>query len=400
MNQSAHNERFAAALRAALADPPAAEGPHVAEDEETLLRWVEGDLSSREHERIIDHMADCGPCRREIAAMIEAGALVLPEVEADAAEPDAAEPDAATAPFTPRASRLRNLGWIALAAAASLLVAAVLWSVPGRGPESMLARAERELKAGQAAQAMDRVEKLLGEELDPDARRRAKALLEASGYQIAREELAREDFETVVDVQHRVASRAGPSPRLLNLRLQAERGVPAEHGLAAAGALTDYGYEPDGASVSKSLPTFDGTGERLDRQFRAALAEHPKDVALRLNYGHFLLGERRFDEAREQLEAALALDGQNPLGHLGLGLAAYELSEYQAALERFETVIRLDPENPAGYVNAAMALQELGRDAEAVATWQKAARLAEDPGLSGRIERHLDTLPENPLAPP
>ena len=39
------------------------------------------------------------------------------------------------------------------------------------------------------------------------------------------------------------------SSRLINLRIQAERGIPAEYELAYAGSLTDQGYELDGSHL-------------------------------------------------------------------------------------------------------------------------------------------------------
>ena len=44
-----------------------AAGEHFVDDEELLLRWVEGDIPHRERAAILEHMADCPRCREEIA---------------------------------------------------------------------------------------------------------------------------------------------------------------------------------------------------------------------------------------------------------------------------------------------------------------------------------------------
>ena len=46
--------------------------------------------------------------------------------------------------------------------------------------------------------------------------------------------------------EERVTRRAGSSGRMVNLRLQAERGVTAVSSLDDRGSLLDYDYQPDG----------------------------------------------------------------------------------------------------------------------------------------------------------
>jgi len=62
--------------------PTALDSPHPMDDEDLLLDWSAGDLPAERHEQLLDHLAACPACRREIAAMVRAGALVLPDVEA------------------------------------------------------------------------------------------------------------------------------------------------------------------------------------------------------------------------------------------------------------------------------------------------------------------------------
>ena len=278
------------------------------------------------------------------------------------------------------------------AIAATLLIGLFVWSGRISWPEKTLALAERDLDAGNAETALDRVEKLLNESLDAQIEARAKRLLEESGYEVAKGDLAAGDFNNVLTMENRVSNRAGDSARLLNLRLQAERGIPAEYGLASAGSLLDYGYEADGSTPFKSFPTIDQTSERLDREFTQAIQHHPSSASLLLNRGHFLITQVRYGEAREQFQKALALDQRNSLAHLGLGLVAFELQEYQNALEQFNAALAVTPDNLDAHINAAMALQQLGRFAEALRHWKDAAKLVENSDQRQRIETRIEEI--------
>jgi tetratricopeptide (TPR) repeat protein len=86
---------------------------------------------------------------------------------------------------------------------------------------------------------------------------------------------------------------------------------------------------------------------------------------------------------------ALSQDGENLEAHLGLGMARFELKQYQAALDQFQAVIRLDPDRAAGFINAAMCLQQLQKPAEALPLWKRAQGLTKNPVLHQQIETHL-----------
>ena len=236
------------------------------------------------------------------------------------------------------------------------------------------------------------MEGLLNDPLDAQTQSRAKQLLEESGYVVAKENLAAGDFNRVLATEDRVSNRAGDSARLLNLKLQAERGIPAEFGLASAGSLLDYGYEADGSTPFKSFPTIDQTSERLEREFTQAVQSHPSSVSLLLNRGHFLITQVLYDEAREQFQKALTLDQRNSLVHLGLGLIAFELQEYQKALDHFEAALAVTPDNFDAHINAAMTLQQLGRFTKALRHWKDAAKLVENPDQRRRIDTRIEEI--------
>ncbi len=378
------------------------DGSHFVDDEDLLLRWVEADVSPDEHTAMLEHMADCSKCREEIAAMVRAGALRLPELEqADPVAELASDQGTSVAELErvhpPKScdsgyGRKRAILCAAAAIAATVLIGLFVWSGRVSGPAKILALAERDLEVGNAEAALDRVEGLLNQPLDAQRQARAKQLLEESGYVVAKGDLAAGDFNRVLATEDRVSNRAGASARLLNLRLQAERGIPAEYGLASAGSLLDYGYESDGSTPFKSFPTIDQTSERIDKEFTQAIQRHPSSASLLLNRGHFLIAQVRYDEAREQFQKALALDPQNSMAHLGLGLVAFELQDFQKALEHFEAALAIAPKNVDAHINAAMMLQELGRLSEALGHWQSAAKLVEDPDQRRQIDTRIEEI--------
>ena len=383
-------------------------GPHPVDEEDLLLDWCEGELPPDALEALLEHLANCPPCRREVAAMIRAGALPLPGLELEepvleetATETSAANADAVPAPpASPSAARPRTRSatpWLPLVVAASILalLAGLWWSRPTPGTDVLLARAERELGAGHPHEALVLVEGLWDEGLRGEHRRQAAQLLSEAGYTAARSELAQGEFAAVLETEDRVARRAGRTAGLANLRLQAQRGMPASVALSQAGRLTDYGYELDGSAPRKSLPILDETVERLDAEFRAALAEFPHDPALLLNRGQFLLELSRYAEAAELFEQVLAL--QPPAdapsrrwAHLGLGLSHFERGEYAPALEHFRQAGPLGPPDDMLEVNTGIALVQLGRREEARSHFQWARELTDDPLLEQRIDAYLD----------
>ncbi len=371
-------------LRAALRSDPRAAGPHITDDEELIACWAGGLLPGNE---VLDHLAECDSCRREVLRLVADGLLELPQEQ--------------RAVIRPRRLRWRGPAALAFAATLLLAVGAYLWlhdRAPPRDP--VLAAAKADLDERRYGDAVTRLETWLDGEHPAADREQAKALLERAGYETAREELTGGRPSQADAVVEKLKRRGVASARLCNLALQAAQRQPVEVALVRHGSLLGYGYEMDGSSPGKALPVIDDASERTDRDFRAALRDYPNDAVLHINYGQFLLAQARTQEARDQFTAALKVDPDRAEAHLGLGLAAYELNEDDTALAEFESFLRQRPNDPDGYVNAAVTLERMGQAAKAVPRWQKAADLTADATLRQRIATHLKRLgapaPENP----
>jgi len=378
MNSPDKDELLLNAFKSAATGQETPDGPHVVDDDEQLISWSLGEIDARRQSELRDHLADCPYCRKELAAMIRAGALKLPPVEA-------------VVPVR-RFWHRRNLIW-ATAAAATLMIG-IVWTMSDNGSQRILAMVEKDLGAGNPAAAMDRVETLLDEEeLDANTRQKAQGLLEESGYRLARKNLRSGDFQEVLDVEHRTAERGLSFSRLSSLRLQAERGIPAEHALTQSGNLLDYGYELSGQSYNKgAFPTFDETTQRIRKELAEAVKKYPDSLDLRLNYAQLLLEENEYKAAEEQFNTALRLDEKNALAHVGLGLVRYHREQHDDALKSFVEATALDPTSFDAQLNTAICLERIGRSDEAIPYWRKANELTGDTKMKRRIKELLSAV--------
>lgn len=357
------------------ADAP--RSPHVLDNEDLLARWEQNLLTAEEHEQALAHLAECAPCRGELADMIRGGFLELPEPRQDASFPG------------PAPSTWQKVRWVAFfTLAASLFVGVGLLLWPGEredGYTIALAALER----GDNATALAQLEKVLDENADPTIVAKARETLERAGYQLAKARLNEGDFVGVRSIEDRLTSRGVRSSRIDNLVLQADAGEPAEYTLALSGSLTRLGYGMDGTVKIKSPPAASEKALALEGQLRTLVDRDPNQENARLNLGFLLLKRGDLANARAQFEAAATRDNDDAYAHLGLGLVDFMEGHFEAALEQFRRAGQLDPTLVFAPLNAAICLERLGRTEESKAYWHKARALTSDAELQGAIERRL-----------
>lgn len=391
MNQPGGQRWMIEILRRAADDGPVPATGHLIgdgwEDEELLACWESGLLTAGQREEIVQHLALCPTCRRGVVAMIRSGRLKFQQTASELAA-DLSMPRPIV---VPPVAWWRSRRFYGMAIAACLLVglASVFWRHSAGGPRGVLALAERQLRSGQPADAMRSLEPLWDRALPAGLEANAKAMLGEAGSRAAAEKLARKDFRGVLEIESRVARRAGPSGELANLRLQAERGIPARVALDQMGTLIDYGYELDGSSPRKALPIMDQTTDRLNKEYQGALAVHPDNLDLLLNRGHFLLSQSRWDEAKRCFSEALQANPGSAAAEVGLGLIEFDAGRAQEALAHFRSALKSDPRNVAAQVNAGICLFSRGQKAEARRLWQQSLELTQDPTLRQRLNAQL-----------
>jgi Tfp pilus assembly protein PilF len=86
--------------------------------------------------------------------------------------------------------------------------------------------------------------------------------------------------------------------------------------------------------------------EKAESEFRHAIDETPDDWMSYNNYGIFLLGRNRFDEAGAQFRRATRLNPENVQGFVGIGEALRQSGKTRAAAIWYRKALRLDPNQP------------------------------------------------------
>ncbi len=318
--------------RAAEAEtPPSDRHP----DEETLALFALGELRGPPRDELVRHLSSCAVCRQT------AGAIMSLPGMAEAA------PSGRTRPGLAWASR-KSMGWVGLAAAASLLVALTLVRLEMRG--------------------------------------RSGAATEAEAYAQAADLLGRGQFDEARAVVAESTRRGLDSDRLRSVEAQALRRMPGTVALAYAGRLTDFGFEIGGATARSAAPG--PAASRAEEALKVLAPIGSDHETVRLNRGHAFLSLQRPREALAEFQRVARLYPGSALARLGEGLASYALADYPAAEEAFRSSLRLDPVHTAVRINLAMTLAEEGKVDEALAAWSEI--MARPEGLTDADRRAIE----------
>ena len=89
----------------------------------------------------------------------------------------------------------------------------------------------------------------------------------------------------------------------------------------------------------------EGREELAETFFNKALSRSPRAGRIRYNYGTFLLGEKRYDEALDELDQAIRLGWNDAFAFSNRGVARWKLGRMKNARRDFERAIALDPAN-------------------------------------------------------
>lgn len=82
----------------------------------------------------------------------------------------------------------------------------------------------------------------------------------------------------------------------------------------------------------------------------------------------------------ENLESMLARGQDNALVHYGLGGEYLKLEEYQKAIEHLQKALTHDPNYSAAWKLLGQALAASNRNQEAIETYERGMKIAEDKG--------------------
>jgi tetratricopeptide (TPR) repeat protein len=125
-----------------------------------------------------------------------------------------------------------------------------------------------------------------------------------------------------------------------------------------------------GEPITGSLPT-GGSSSSSMAFFEQRVAEHPDDVAARLDLARRYMQAGNVQGAVAQYLTALSLDPNNAEAHAALGYLLYQAGSPDEGLKQIEEALAQDPTYPeALYYKGVVLLRGLGRPTDAAVALQ------------------------------
>jgi tetratricopeptide (TPR) repeat protein len=115
-----------------------------------------------------------------------------------------------------------------------------------------------------------------------------------------------------------------------------------------------------------------GDQEKAEALFRELVKVRPEDAALRARFGDTLARQSKIAAAREQYEAALALDAELAAAHYGLGNMLNYGRDYGSAARHYRRAVEIRPDHVPTLVNLGSLLAFQRRPGEAEGLFRRA----------------------------
>jgi len=149
-----------------------------------------------------------------------------------------------------------------------------------------------------------------------------------------------------------------------------------------AAALTALGHDPVLAQAHNALGVvalfYEWDWPAAERAFHRAIALDPVYGEAHQRLGMYLTTQQRFDEARDVLEHAQALDPLSRIIATMAGYPAYYAGDYDAAVRQFKKVLQLDPDFSMAHFRLGLTYAQQGRFADALAELGISKALSDD----------------------
>ena len=147
---------------------------------------------------------------------------------------------------------------------------------------------------------------------------------------------------------------------------------------------------PAPAQQSAAEPVLD---ERRAADLEKAARERPKDAAVRAQLGDVYYDARRFPQAIQWYEAALAIDSKNVNVSTDLAAAYYYMNDFDRALKQIDHSLSIDARHGKTLLNQGIILAFGKHDlAAAKAAWEKVVQLAPGTEEAARAKQGLDAI--------
>jgi tetratricopeptide (TPR) repeat protein len=154
---------------------------------------------------------------------------------------------------------------------------------------------------------------------------------------------------------------------------------------------------PSGAAGAPQAPPEPVLDERRASDLERTAKEQPKDAAVRARLADLYYDARRFPQAIQWYEAALAIDPKNVNVSTDLAAAYYYMNDFDRALRQIDHSLTIDRTHPKTLLNQGIILAFGKRDlAGAKASWEKVVATAPGTEEAARARQGLDALKEPP----
>jgi len=210
-------------------------------------------------------------------------------------------------------------------------------------------------------------------------------------------------YEAYTLLQQRYPASPFLAPARLALaqaQLETGRAPDARAGLERL--VTTPAPGPEGArawvALARARAATNDRAGALEAYERAAAAGLPLEPEPRLGYARMLVDDRRFTEARQQLEPLLRVGSSTDVANAAYGIAdAWQVEgDHLAAVEYFLTAAYVAPQSPSGrraLLGAAWSFQALKQPEAAATVYRKLlAQTDLPPDLAARARKALQEL--------
>lgn len=141
-------------------------------------------------------------------------------------------------------------------------------------------------------------------------------------------------------------------------------------------------------TLAIAIWNFDFDFARANREFERAIELNPNYATAHQQYGNNTLSALgRFDDAIREGKRALELDPLSSVINSDLGVDYMFAARYDAAIAQFRKLLEMDPGYYFGHFQLAQALEMKGSREAAIAEYQKARALNDDPSVLGVLGR-------------
>jgi tetratricopeptide (TPR) repeat protein len=101
---------------------------------------------------------------------------------------------------------------------------------------------------------------------------------------------------------------------------------------------------------------------------------------------------RRLADARSEFDRALQLDPDLEAAYLGLGVVAFEQSQFRRAETAFQHAVELDPQDAVAFFYLGLIHKSLNYQEQAIEAFERALGLTSDPVVRQQAECYLREL--------